>query len=143
MHNQGSGVRWGSAFVLADRQASTARSPPSVCEVIMIDLTPFVPVILSVLVGVLIVFAVISWRLAVQWAKTSAVQAENDAYTQVMTIARVAVLAAEQMFDADGYNDKLNYVLKVLDRLYPDLDEDLIRAMVEVAVFQTKTKEAA
>lgn len=108
----------------------------------MIDLTPFVPVILSVLVGVLIVFAVIAWRLAVQWAKTNAVQAENDAYTQVMTIARVAVLAAEQMFDADGYNDKLNYVLKVLDRLYPDLDEDLIRAIVEAAVFQTKTKEA-
>lgn len=108
----------------------------------MIDLTPFVPVMLSVLVGVLIVLVVLGWRLAVQWARTNGIQAENDAWAQVQYFAGVAVKAADQMLAGETGEEKLEYVLSVLDKLFPNLDEEVIRAIVEAAVLETKTKAA-
>lgn len=104
----------------------------------MIDLTPYIPVMQSVMVGVLIVVVVLAWRALGQWSKNSAVQAENRAWSQVRTFAYDAVRAANQMLATSTGEEKLNYVLGVLDRLYPGLDEEVIRALVEAAVLQEK-----
>ena len=108
----------------------------------MIDLTTYIPVILSVLVGVLIVLVVLAWRLAVQWAKVGAVNAENEAWSQVQYIVGRAVVAANQILSGSSGEEKLKYVLGIVDRLFPDLDEEVVRAIVEASVRETKTKEA-
>ncbi len=111
----------------------------------MIDLTSYIPVILSVLVGVLIVALMLAWRALGRWSKSNAVKAENEAWAQVQYFVTVAVQAADQMLAQSSGQEKLNYVLGVLDRQFPDLDEDVIRAIVESTVRQEKvqTKEAA
>lgn len=105
----------------------------------MIDLTPYIPLILSALVGVLIVLVVLAWRALGQWSKSTAVTAENEAWSQVQYIVGRAVLAANQMLATSSGEEKLEYVLGVVDRLFPDLDEEVVRAIVEAAVWEKKT----
>ncbi len=104
----------------------------------MIDLSPYLPVILSALVGVLLVCLVLAWRALGQWSKGAAVRTENNAWSQVRTFIYDAVRAANQMLAESSGEEKLNYVLGVVDRLYPDLDEEVVRAIIEAAVFQEK-----
>lgn len=104
----------------------------------MFDLSAYVPVILSALVGVLIVAVVLAWRALGQWSKSNAVRTENNAWSQVRTFIYDAVRAANQMLAESTGEEKLSYVLSVVDRLYPDLDEEVVRAIVEAAVFQEK-----
>lgn len=106
----------------------------------MIDLFPYLPVILSALVGVLLVCLVLAWRALGQWSKGAAVRTENTAWYQVRAFIDDAVVAANQMLAGSTGEEKLNYVLGVVDRLYPDLDEEVVRAIVEATVSQEKER---
>lgn len=99
------------------------------------------PVVASVVTAVLLVLAVAGWRALVAWSKTQQVQAElatkqvQDAgLEQMRQWAHVAVQAAEQMLKQSTGEEKLDFVLNILDKLFPALDEDVIRAIVEQAV---------
>lgn len=103
------------------------------------------PVLASVAVAVLLVLAVAGWRALVAWSKTQQVQAEiatiqlQDAgLEQMRQWAHVAVQAAEQMLKQSTGAEKLDFVLTILDKLFPALDEDVIRAVVEQAVLSDR-----
>ncbi len=51
------------------------------------------------------------------------------------------VRAAEQMFPQDNAT-KLDYCLDMLTRIYPALDEDLLRSVIEYAVYRLKKETA-
>ena len=110
----------------------------------MIDLTPYIPVILSALVGVLIVAVVLAWRALGPWLQYKAAVAASTEHYTLCYWASVAVQAANQMLSESTGDQKLEYVLSVMDKMYPDLDEEVIRAVVESSVLQEKvqTKEA-
>lgn len=54
-------------------------------------------------------------------------------------IAYIAVQAAEQIFGIEGSNEqKLEYVLSLIEKRFPSLDKDIIRAIIESAVMEYK-----
>ena len=69
------------------------------------------------------------------------VGAERATDQALLTWAQVLVAAAEQTLANSKGEDKLEYVLTQIDKLFPDLDDDLILAVVEAAVKALKYAE--
>lgn len=90
----------------------------------MIDLTP----ILQALIGLLA--ALITAKL-IPWIKsrTSERQLEN-----IATAARIAVLAAEQIYGSGLGDAKLQYATEALEKMGFSADIDLVRESIEAAV---------
>lgn len=100
-------------------------------------------VVLSVVAAVLIVLAVAGWRALQQWSYAQATTERSAFLKELRAWARVAVNAAEQMMQSSTGEQKLAFVLTQLERLFPDLDEELMRAIIEDAVLQLRLYDAA
>lgn len=81
-------------------------------------------VLLSALVGL----AMVAVYLGFQWLT----QQKLEGW------AAVAVRAAEQIFESGDNQAKLNYAINVVKQVFPRLDDQLIRALVETGVHDLK-----
>lgn len=100
-------------------------------------------VVLSVVAAVLVVLAVAGWRLLQQWTYTQHTTGRNAFLKELRAWAAVAVNAADQMMKTSTGEQKLAFVLAQLERLYPDLDEELMRAIIEDAVHELRLNASA
>lgn len=79
--------------------------------------------------------------VAIQWLRTwrtsATIGQQQSALDQLAGYARVFVRAAEQQFQTNPA--KLAYVLDQLNAIFPDVDADLIRGVVEAVVHELKS----
>ena len=91
-------------------------------------MTDFTPVLLSLIAAAVLIAAWIGVRFFVT----------NKSLTGMREWVVVFVEAAEQaLYDASG-GDKLRWVLDKLKQRFPNLDDGLLRALVEAAVYRMK-----
>lgn len=93
-----------------------------------IDLTPVLQAIIALLASI-ITYKLVPWLNS----KLNAQQMEN-----LHTAARVAVFAAEQLFETGVIKDKLKYVEARLEEQGYGLDEETVRDAIENAVKELK-----
>lgn len=95
----------------------------------MIDLTPILQALIGLLAA-LITAKVIPWIKS----RTNARQLEN-----IATAARIAVLAAEQIYGSGLGDAKLQYATEALEKMGFSADFDLVRESIEAAVHGLNT----
>jgi hypothetical protein len=93
---------------------------------------------ISVGVAALLLLAVAGWRAAVAWADRQYALATTDQLLEMRQWAAVAVGAAEQVLAQATGQEKLEFVLSTLDKVFPQIDADLVRAIVEDSVRDMK-----
>lgn len=89
---------------------------------------------------ILAALGVIAWQWLRIWRVGAAINQQQSALDQLAGYARVFVRAAEQIYIANP--TRLQYVLDQLKVIFPDLDEELVRAVVEAAVNELKAGPA-
>lgn len=82
---------------------------------------------ISIVITVLIALAIVAVWLYIRRLRT--VRAGD-----VELWAIYLVRAAEMIFDDGEGEEKLDYCLRMIDRVYPDFDPDLARSIIEYAV---------
>ena len=90
----------------------------------MIDLTPIFQAIIALLA------ALVTYKL-VPWIQSKTTKNQQDA---LITAARIAVLAAEQVFGSGAGQKKLAYALDALRKAGFNVDSSLAAAAIEKAV---------
>lgn len=96
----------------------------------MIDLTPVFQAIIALLA------AIITYKL-IPWIKSKCT--ENQ-LKQLRIAADIAVYAAEQLFGAGCGAEKLEYALGILEHQGFKVDDRVLRAAIEDAVYQMVPK---
>ena len=89
-----------------------------------IDLTPVFQAIIALLA------ALITYKL-IPWIRSKTTEQQQD---NLITAARIAVYAAEQLYGAGHGDDKLEYAVAALQRAGYNVDTQLVREAIEDAV---------
>lgn len=99
-----------------------------------IDITPIVRAVIEVLVGVL---AIVVATKVIPWLHSKFEQEQLDF---IKDIVKIAVKAAEQLFEKAQGAEKLEYamrfVLSALAEKHIVIDEELLRSYIEAAVLE-------
>lgn len=93
-----------------------------------IDLTQIIQAVIALLASV------ITYKL-VPWIKS---KASEQQFENLTAMAKVAVYAAEQIFNAGENDKKLEYAINQLKKAGFEMDEDTLREAIEKAVFDLK-----
>lgn len=96
-----------------------------------IDLTPFLQALIALLASL------VTYKL-VPWIKSKVTQQQ---FENLNAAARVAVYAAEQIFNNGDNAKKLDYAVQRVTSAGFDLNADVIRAAVEQAVYELKAEQ--
>ena len=96
----------------------------------MIDLTPFFQAIIALLA------ALITYKV-IPWLKEKMTESQ---YKQLCTVVDIAVYAAEQLYGNGHGAEKLKYAMDVLESQGFKVDENLVRAAIEKAVYKQTPK---
>ena len=92
----------------------------------MIDLTPFFQALIA------LIAALITYKL-IPWLKT---KTDGQTMQNLALAARIAVYAAEQMFEHGDNKEKLNYAMMMLNHAGFNMDGRILRAAIEKAVYE-------
>lgn len=96
-----------------------------------IDLTPVFQSVIALLA------ALITYKL-IPYIRSKVTEQQ---FSNLEAAARVAVYAAEQIFNSGDNHRKLDYAIDRIEEAGFDLDTETIRAAVEQAVYDMKTKK--
>ena len=92
----------------------------------MIDLTPIFQALIALMA------ALITCKL-IPWVKSKTTKQQ---YENILTVAKVAVYAAEQIFGAGQGYEKMEYTLDVLKKAGFNIDATIAREAIEKAVME-------
>lgn len=92
------------------------------------DASWVVPLLFSVVVGL----AFVTLLVLLPAMRTKVQEVGPELPPGVLDWATILTRAAEQLFEANG--EKLDYVLDQMQRLYPALDQTVVRNIIEYAV---------
>ena len=95
-----------------------------------IDLTPFFQSVIALLA------ALVTYKF-IPWIRSKVTEQQ---FSNLEAAARVAVYAAEQIFNSGENSKKLDYAVNQVMKAGFDLDIDTIRAAVEQAVYDLKAE---
>ena len=95
-----------------------------------IDLTPVFQSIIALLA------ALVTYKF-IPWIRSKVTEKQ---FSNLEAAARVAVYAAEQIFNSGDNSKKLDYAINQVAKAGFDLDIETIRAAVEQAVYELKTE---
>lgn len=97
-------------------------------EAMTIDLTHIILGIITLLAGLVI-------RYVIPWIKGSL---DDRQYDMFVTLVRVGVYAAEQLFPHEKGKEKYEYVINLLRENGYDVDTESVKALIEATVKQLK-----